>query len=82
MPLLEQGFADFLGSLNEPLKGEFLLSVFIGRMLREGKISVRVLKTADRWFGVTYQKDRQTGMDEIRALIYRGEYPSNLYGDL
>lgn len=80
--LLEEGFEEFFREMREPLKDEFLLPVFIGRLLREKRVSVRVLETADHWFGVTYHEDRQTVVDEIAGLIRCGEYPQDLYGDL
>ncbi|WP_330598408.1 hypothetical protein [Blautia wexlerae] len=40
-----------------PLKAEYLIPIFIGELLEHGKISVKVLKTNDTWYGMTYHED-------------------------
>ena len=65
-----------------PEKGEFLIPIYIGRLLHEGKISVKMLSTHDRWFGVTYQEDRNLVIQSIRDLIGAGIYAKDLYTDL
>ncbi len=82
LPVLEQGFADFFKNLENPLKGEYLLPIFIGSLLREGKVSVKVLETRDTWYGVTYKEDKQAVIDAMRALVAGGVYREDLYGDL
>ena len=42
-------------------------------------MSVRVLKSEDKWFGVTYKEDREAVMNSVRALVDGGLYPSPLY---
>ena len=46
---------------------------------KEGRASVKVLKTPDKWFGVTYKEDKQSVVDSLGALIAKGEYPEKLY---
>ncbi len=84
MHALETGFCTFFEEQvsKNPLKAEFLIPVFIGKLLKEKKISVKVLETRDKWFGVTYQEDRETVVSSIRELIRSGVYSENLYGDL
>lgn len=84
METLSEGFAKFFETKvpENPLKAEFLIPVFIGWLLREGKISVKVLETGDKWFGVTYQEDRELVIESVRALITSGVYPEDLYSDL
>lgn len=84
METLHQGFAEFFETVvpENPLKAEFLIPIFIGHLLREGKISVKVLETRDKWFGVTYQEDRELVVNSIRALIADGIYAEDLYSDL
>ncbi len=79
--LLEVGFVDFFKNMEEgrELKAEYLLPIYIGQLLEEGKVSVKVLETADKWFGVTYKEDKPVVVDAIRALIAKGVYSENLY---
>ena len=80
--LLKEGFTAFLGSLENPLKDEFLLPIYIDRLLQQHRVSVRVLQTPDQWFGVTYKEDRDAVMQSIRALVDDGVYQKDLYSDL
>ncbi|MBO2517829.1 MAG: nucleotidyltransferase [Clostridiales bacterium] len=82
LPVLENGFTDFFKDLSNPLKGEYLLPIFIGQLLREGKVSVKVLETKDTWFGVTYAQDKQAVIDAMRGLIAEGVYEKDLFSDL
>lgn len=84
MKMLEAGFrVFFVEKVKEnPMKAEFLIPIFIGQLLREGHISVKVLETKDRWFGVTYQEDRERVIAGIRDLIRDGIYAEDLYSDL
>lgn len=81
--VLESGFIRFLEELgSEDAKGEYLLPRIIGEMLEAGQVQVDVLYSHDKWFGVTYQKDRDEVVEEIRKLTEAGVYPPRLYEDL
>ena len=43
---------------------------------------MKVLETRDKWFGVTYQEDKQTVIDAIHALVDAGVYTPALFDDL
>ncbi len=78
--ILESGFERFLNDTPaEDLKAEYLLPTIIGDLLVEGKVSVKVLKSEDQWFGVTYKEDREAVMNAVRKLIENGVYPASLY---
>lgn len=73
--VLEQGFAEFLEKLDKTdLKTEYLLPTIIGGLLEENKVEVKVLKSQDKWFGVTYKEDKESVVQAIKGLIARGEY--------
>lgn len=84
MELLSEGFLHFFREKVEmdPLKAEFLIPVFVDQLLKEEKISVKVLQTGDSWFGVTYAEDREKVMESLRELIRCGMYTPTLYDDL
>ena len=65
-----------------PLKAEYLLPTLIGGMLRKNECTLKVLPSADQWFGVTYKEDKAAGMESFRQLIEAGEYRKDLYSDL
>ena len=81
---LEAGFGSFFETVvqEKPLKAEYLLPIFIGELLREGRCSVKVLPTEDRWFGITYKEDKDMVADNFKKLIGAGVYRSALYADL
>lgn len=73
--VLETGFTEFLKKLNSSdLKTEYLLPTIIGGLLEEDKVEVKVLKSQDKWFGVTYKEDKESVVQAIKGLIGRGEY--------
>ena len=51
-------------------------------LLKEGRAQVRILKTQDKWIGVTYKEDMPIAKESFRALIQSGTYRENLYEDL
>lgn len=77
---LEVGFAEFLEGINgNELKAEYLLPEVVGKLIKEGKAEVHVLKTLDKWFGVTYKEDKQMVIKSFRELIDLGVYPEKLF---
>lgn len=78
--LLQERFERFLGGLGEDyMEAEFLLPNIIEDLLCEHTAEVRVMPTADRWFGVTYQEDRQAVQDALHELLENGSYPRHLF---
>ena len=82
LPILEAGFKTFLADPKNHEKGEYLLPILIGDLLKEKRVRVKVLETPDTWFGVTYQEDKPVVEKSFRALIEQGVYPENLYSDI
>jgi hypothetical protein len=62
-------------------KAELLLPNVVGDLAREGKARVKVLPTAERWFGMTYREDRPQVQAAIGELIGRGIYPEKLWSN-
>ena len=83
MNMLETDFVEFFKTVPEnPLKAEYLLPIHIGGLLREDKVSVKVLKTEDKWFGVTYKEDKDFVIESFKKLIADGVYNADLFSDL
>ncbi|NLC20028.1 MAG: nucleotidyltransferase [Clostridiales bacterium] len=77
---LEKGFVEFMTNLGQDdIKKEYLLPTVVGDLVKAGKVQVSVLKSNDRWFGVTYKEDKDDVVNSIKALIEKGEYPASLY---
>lgn len=84
LDVLEKGFTEFFENTvkSNPLKAEYLLPTHIGGLLRDGKCSVKVLETKDKWFGVTYKEDKDAVVQSFKKLIEDGVYQKKLYSDL
>lgn len=78
---LEQRFPIFLDTevKSNPLKAEFFLPSVVDALLKEGKASVKVLESEEKWYGVTYQEDKRTVMEAIQAKKADGLYPQELW---
>jgi hypothetical protein len=79
MDELERRFPVFLEAHGGEPKSEFFVPSVVNELLSEGKATVRVLPTSDRWFGVTHKEDRQAVVDSIRSLVDAGAYPERLW---
>lgn len=78
--ILESGFTDFLDKLEAgDVKAEYLLPTIIGGLLEENRVSVKVLRSSDKWFGVTYKEDKEGVAASVRKLIDEGIYPEKLF---
>lgn len=62
-----------------PLKGEFFLPTVVTQLLNEGKAKVKVLRSADKWYGVTYREDKPVVVAAIADMTARGLYPDELW---
>ena len=63
---------------DEELKAECLLPTMVGDLLAAGELRVSVLKSADRWFGMTYHEDRARVAQALSKLHETGAYPEEL----
>lgn len=79
IPILRREFVDFLQHLSNPCKDEFLLPIVMDKLLQRGEVSVQVLETTDKWFGVTYREDKPLVVQSFRKLIEEGVYAPELY---
>ena len=82
--VLEKGFAAFFEKevLANPLKAEYLIPIFIGQLLEKGQMAVKVLKTNDTWYGMTYREDVEAVRESFRKMLAEGVYTEELFGDL
>ena len=62
-----------------PVKGEFYLPFAVREMLKQGKCTVDVLKTDEKWFGVTYAEDKPFVVKSVKEYVDAGIYPEKLW---
>ena len=78
---MEAGFPAVLDKIlaENPLKGEYFLPGVVDRLIREGKADVKVLRSRDRWYGVTYKEDKESVVNALQSMKDKGEYPDKLW---
>ena len=62
-----------------PAKAEFFLPMTVGALLKEGKATVKVLRTPDKWYGVTYAADKPQVVAALKEMTEAGKYPDGLW---
>ena len=82
--VLENCFKEFFEKEvpSNPQKAEYLITIFIGELLEQGKMSVKVLKTNDTWYGMTYHEDVAAVKDGFKKMLADGVYKADLFADL
>ena len=82
--VLEDGFKEFFEKEvpENPLKSEYLIPIYIGELLKKGEMSVKVLKTNDTWYGMTYREDVAAVKDSFKKMLENGVYKVDLFSDL
>jgi len=78
-PQLKTQFEAFLKKSGNELKSECYIPSTVNDLVVVGQAKVKVLRTNDFWFGVTYREDRPRVIESVRTLITRGEYPEKLW---
>ena len=74
-------FAKFLDKalVEYPLKGEYFLPSVVSELIAENKANVQVLRSHDKWYGVTYKEDKPVVVAAIGEKIESGLYPAKLW---
>lgn len=82
MKELKERFGKFLEEnlQTNPLKCEYFLPFVVNELLQEGKATVQVLKSMDKWYGVTYKEDKAAVVAAIQGMKEKGMYPRYLWG--
>ena len=78
---IKAGFPAFLdkGLQENPMKCEYFLPTVVSNLLAEDKATVSVLKSADKWYGVTYKEDKPVVVAAIQRMKDEGLYPQHLW---
>ena len=81
---LEDGLKEFFYKevSQDPLKSEFLIPVFIGQLLEQDKMDVKVLRTDDTWYGMTYKEDVIIVKERFNGMLKNNFYSEELFNDI
>lgn len=64
------------------MKAEYLIPTFIGELLADNKMSVKVLRSNDTWYGMTYKEDVVAVKESFKEMLEAGVYREDLFSDL
>src|SRR5690554_756049 len=71
-------FIKFLKENQDNIKAEFFIPLLVNNLIVNGNITVKVLDTPSKWFGVTYADERPGVVAKLKELVDEGVYPSPL----
>lgn len=77
----EELFKEFLSNPANMsnLKSEFFIPLCVNTLINQKRVSLKVLTSEAKWFGVTYKEDKPEVVSKISKLISNGIYPSKLW---
>ena len=76
---LGEEFRNFIDANGMDLKAELDIPTSIDKFVKNGEISIKILMSNERWFGVTYREDKPFVVKSINDMISKGIYPSKIY---
>lgn len=79
-PALEDLLDGFLATASGDPKAEFYLPGAVQSLIDAGLGTVRVLRSPENWFGLTYKPDLEEVRAGLRRLVQAGVYPASLRG--
>ena len=72
-------FVDFVANNQEDPRAEFYIPLVVNHLIRSGAVKLKVLSSDEKWYGVTYQEDKETVQNAFHQFAAEGKYPSNLW---
>ena len=76
---LEKDFVNFLTKNGESKTSEYLLPMIVDELLQKGKAAVNVMRTYDKWIGITYAEDIKLAKESFKDMIKKGIYNADLW---
>lgn len=75
---LEKEFRNFINTGGMDLKSELDIPTSVDKFVKSGEITIQILMSNERWFGVTYREDKPFVVENIGNMIRKGVYPSKI----
>jgi len=76
---LGKEFRNFIDSYGMDLKSELDIPTSVDKFVKNGEITIKILMSNERWFGVTYREDKPFVIESIKKMIRKGIYPARIY---
>jgi NDP-sugar pyrophosphorylase family protein len=76
---LGKEFRNFINKNGMDPKSELDIPTSLDIFVKNGDITIKILQSNERWFGVTYREDKPFVVESIRKMIRKGIYPARIY---
>jgi NDP-sugar pyrophosphorylase family protein len=76
---LGKEFRNFIKESGMDLKSELDIPTSVDKFVKSGEITIKILMTNERWFGVTYREDKPFVVENLKKMIRKGIYPVRIY---
>jgi dTDP-glucose pyrophosphorylase len=76
---LGKEFRNFVNKYGMDLKSELDIPTSVDKFVKNGEITIKILMSNERWFGVTYREDKPFVVESIKKMIRKGIYPVRIY---
>ena len=76
---LGKEFRNFINKNGMDLKSELDIPTSVDKFVKNGEITIQILMSNERWFGVTYREDKPFVVESIKKMIRKGIYPARIY---
>jgi hypothetical protein len=76
---LKDEFRNFINNNGMDLKSELHIPTSVDKFVKTGEITIKILISNEKWFGVTYREDKPFVVEGINNMITRGIYPVKIY---
>lgn len=72
-------FTEFIHRHTDNPNAELDIPTSMDVFIKKGDISIKVLMTDEKWFGVTYREDKPFVVANLQKMVDQGTYPSPLW---
>ncbi len=76
---LNMEFSNFLKERMSDPKAELDIPTSLDKFVKNGEITIKILRSDSNWFGVTYREDKPFVVESIRKMVDAGIYPEKLF---
>jgi len=76
---LGKEFRNFINRYGMDLKSELDIPTSVDKFVKNREITIQILMSDERWFGVTYREDKPHVVENIKKMIRKGIYPARIY---
>jgi UTP-glucose-1-phosphate uridylyltransferase len=76
---LGKEFRNFINNHGMDLKSELDIPTSVYKFVKNGQVTIKILMSNERWFGVTYREDKPFVVESIYKMISDRVYPPKIY---